>query len=228
MGLVTPMRLTTSWLLLFLLAGALLLTISCAKQEPAMAPEEPPTRGERDRVMSELHGTRKLLLDAIEAVSDERFKAPLGDNQPSPSEAVEALVIRERNLLTAMGAATVTKPAPEAAPEGLSREQREARDAAQAKAFQESLDACVAKIGPDGFRVMPNPAILDGPNLAQGFRAARDANIAFARETTYNFQRRTIKDAACGEIDLRTAMMLQAKLTEKVAEMVASAQAKKK
>lgn len=227
MGLVTSMRFPKFWFSAAALAGALLLSVSCAKQEPAATPEEPPARGERDRVMSELHGTRKLLLDAIDAVSDEKFKAPLGENLPSPSEAVEALVIRERNLLTAMGAATVTQPAPEPAPAGLTREQRDAREAEQAKAFAETLAACMAKIGPDGFRVIPNPAILDGPNLAQGFRAARDANIAFARETTYNLRRRTIKDAACGEMDLRTAMMLQASLTEKVAGMVIGAGAAK-
>jgi hypothetical protein len=224
---VTSMRLSTFWFPLAALAGALLLTVSCAKQEPAAAPEEPPARGERDRVMSELHGTRKLLVDAIGAVSDEKFKAPLGENLPSPSEAVEALVIRERNLLTAMGASEITKPAPEPAPAGLTREQRAAREAEQAKALAETLDACLAKIGQDGFRVIPNPAILDGPNLAQGFRAARDANIAFARETNYSFQRRTIKDAACGEMDLRTAMMLQAKLTDKVVGMVTGAGEKK-
>jgi hypothetical protein len=220
MELVTFMRLSTFWFPLAALAGALLLTVSCAKQEPAAAPEEPPSRGERDRAMSELHGTRKLLLDAIDTASNEKFKGPLGENLPSPSEAVEALVIRERNLLTAMGASEITKPSPEPAPAGLTREQRAAREAEQAKALEETLNACLAKIGADGFRVMPNPAILDGPNLAQGFRAARDANIAFARETNHSFQRRTIKDAACGEMDLRTAMMLQAKLTEKVAEMV--------
>ena len=88
----------------------LLLSASCAKQA-AVTPEEPPSAGS-GTVMSELHATRKELLDAIASVSDEKLKTAVG-NQPSPSEAVEALIIRERNLLTAMGASVLGTGAPE-------------------------------------------------------------------------------------------------------------------
>ncbi|MDZ7637489.1 MAG: hypothetical protein U5J83_04460 [Bryobacterales bacterium] len=204
------------------LAMLFLLSVSCAKQEVPEA-EAPPARGERDRVMSELHASRKLLLDATASIGEEKFKSPMGENRPSPSEAVEALIIRERNLLTAMGASTLGPETAEAEPEGLSREERQARAAEAARKIQSAVDGCVAKIGTDGFRVIPNPANLAAADLAQGFRAARDANLAFVRETDYNLRRRTVKDGACGDIDLMTAMMLQSALTTNVAEMVTAA-----
>ena len=199
-----------------------LLSASCAKQA-TVTPEEPPTRGERDRVMSELHATRKELLDAIASVSDEKLKAAPGENQPSPSEAVEALIIRERNLLTAMGASVLGTEAPEAEPKDLSREQLQARATEAAEKLRNTVDACVAKIGIDGFRVLPNPAGLDGANLTQGFRATRDANIVFVRETNYSLKRRMIKDDTCGDMNLTTALMLQSALTGKVVQMVKAA-----
>lgn len=221
MELVTPMKSCILCFSFATLSLLLLLSASCAKQA-ALTPEEPPSRGERDRVMSELHATRKELLDAIASVSDEKLKTAIG-NQPSPSEAVEALIIRERNLLTAMGASVLGTEAPEAEPKDLSREQLQARAAEAAEKLRNTVEACVDKIGIDGFRVLPNPAGLDGANLTQGFRATRDANIVFARETNYSLKRRIIKDDTCGDMNLTTALMLQSALTGKVAAMVKAA-----
>lgn len=221
MELETPMKSCILCFSFATLSLLLLLSASCAKQA-AVTPEEPPSRGERDRVMSELHATRKELLDAIASVSDEKLKTAVG-NQPSPSEAVEALIIRERNLLTAMGASVLGTGAPEEEPKNLSREQMQARATEAAEKLRNTVDACVAKIGIDGFRVLPNPAGLDGANLTQGFRATRDANIVFVRETNYSLKRRIVKDDTCGDMNLTTALMLQSALTGKVVQMVKAA-----
>ncbi len=222
MELVNPMKSFTLCFSFATLSLLILLLSSCAKQA-APAPEEPPSRGERDRLMSELHATRKILLDAIASVSDEKLKTAAGENQPSPSEAVEALIIRERNLLTAMGASVLGTEPMEAEPKGLSREEMQKRAADAAAKIHSAVDACVEKIGIDGFRVLPSPAGLDGANLTQGFRATRDANIVFVRETNYSLQRRIVKDDKCGDMNLTTALMLQSALTGKVAEMVKAA-----
>lgn len=226
MELVNPMK--SSILCFFSATLPLLLLLSASCSKPAApAPEEPPSRGERDRLMSELHATRKVLLDAIAAVSDEKLKTAAGENQPSPSEAVEALIIRERNLLTAMGGATLsTEPTP-AEPKDLSPEQRQERARELAAKIANTVTACVDKIGIDGFRVLPNPAGLDGANLSQGFKATRDANIVFVRETNYSLDRRIVKDDACGDMNLATALMLQSALTDKAAELVKAAGAVK-
>jgi hypothetical protein len=221
MELVTLMVIRKSWMSAAVAAAMLLFSLSCAK-EVAMAPEPPPARGERDRIMSELHGTRKVLLDVLAKISDEKFKAKMGENQPSPSEAVEALIIRERNLLTAMGASTLNPAADPLDNGGLSAEERQKLAGENAKAMQAAIEGCIAKMEPGDFRVIPNPANLGVVDLTQGFRATRDANIAFARETNYNFRRRTIKDDKCGDMSLTTAMMLQSALTNRVAEMVSS------
>lgn len=222
MELVTLMKSCILCFSFATLSFLLLLSASCAK-EATPAPEEPPARGERDRLMSELHATRKILLDAIASVSDQKLKTPLGENQPSPSEAVEALIIRERNLLTAMGASTLGADSAADEPKELSREERQARGAEAAEKMRDVVDACVMKIGPDGFRVLPNPANLDGANLTQGFRATRDANIVFVRETNYSLRRRMVKDDTCGSMNLTTALMLQSALTIEVAKMVKAA-----
>lgn len=222
MELVIPMKSSFLRFLIATLSFLLLLSTSCAKQE-TLAPEEPPSRGERDRVMSELHATRKVLLDAIAAVSDEKLKSATVENQPSPSEAVEALIIRERNLLTAMGA-SILGPEPAAAEaKDLSPKERQERAGETAAKIRNAVAVCVAKIGIDGFRVLPNPAGLDGANLTQGFRATRDANIAFVREMNYSLSRRIVKDDACGDMNLTTVLMLQSALTDRVAELVKAA-----
>lgn len=222
MGLVTLMKSCILWFSFATLSFLFLLTTSCAKQT-ATAPEEPPARGERDRLMSELHATRKILLDAIASVSDVQLKTSPGENRPSPSEAAEALIIRERNLLTAMGASTLGAEPDAAEPKGLSREEQQARATEAAAKISAAVNGCVAKLGADGFRVLPNPASLDGANLTQGFRATRDANIVFVRETNYSLRRRMVKDDACGDMNLTTALMLQSALTNEVAEMVKAA-----
>ncbi|MCZ2153834.1 MAG: hypothetical protein LC114_08035 [Bryobacterales bacterium] len=204
---------TTSFLLLF---------ASCARKS-APAPEEPPSRGERDRLMSELHASRKTLLDALAAANESKLKEAPDEGHPSPSEAVEALIIRERNLLTLMGASSLSTEATPAEPAGLSAEERQARAAEQEQKVRSVIDGCLPKLREDGLRVLPNPSNLDSANLTQGFRAARDANIVFVRETNYSLDRRLLKDDVCGEINLATALMLESALTDEVAEMVKAA-----
>lgn len=208
-------------LLLAAMSLPLFLT-SCAKQ-PDPGPEEPPTRGERDRLMSELHATRKTLLDALAAASDDKLKAAPDEHHPSPSEAVEALIIRERNLLTSMGASSLGAASAPAEPDGLSPEERRARATAQEQKVHDAVDGCLAKIREHGSRVLPSPSNLDGANLTQGFRAARDANIVFVRETNYSLDRRVLKDDVCGEMNLATALMLEAALTDEIAGAVKAA-----
>ena len=200
----------------------MMLTVSCANQQQP-APETPAARGQRDRVMSELHAARKMLLDAMGTISDEKFKEKMGESQPSPSEAVEALIIRERNLLTAMSSSELDSAVSPLENESLGKEERQRLAQESGEAMRTLIEGCVAKIGPSDFKVVPNPANLGKADLEQGFKVARDANIAFARESSYSFLRRSINDDTCGRMNLQTAMMLQAELTKKVAEMVAGA-----
>ena len=175
------------------------------------------------QVMSELQGTRKLLLDAIDAISDEKLKEKMGENQPSPSEAIEALIMRERNLLTKMSSAELDPAADPLDDERLAQEERQRLSEERTQAMNSAIEGCVAKTGPADFHVMPNPANLGKGDLTQGFRVARDAIIAFARESSYSFSRRSISDEKCGKMNLQTAMMLEAALTAKMADMVKGA-----
>ena len=180
MELVNEMKHSLVWTTTLTTFAVMILSFSCASPEQPVS-ETAASRGQRDRVMSELHATRKQLLDALDTISEEKFKTKMGENQPSPSEAVEALIIRERKLLTAMSSAELDPTVKPANEEAMSREERQRVAQENAQAMQTFIQGCAEKMGPEEFRVVPNPANLGQADLAQGFKVARDDMIAFAR-----------------------------------------------
>lgn len=191
------------------------LASSCATPE-APQPETPPSRGQRDRVMSELHGSRKLLLDALAAVSEEKLAAAGAAGAPSGAEKVAALLEWERDLLAKMQASQVNAPAPAPEPQGLSREERQKRAEEQAAALRARIAACTENYPETAWKPAAGAAAKEA--LEQAFKDARDATITYARETEHNFARRQIEFPKCGQMDLTTAMMLHAELTARLAE----------
>ncbi|MCW5965410.1 MAG: hypothetical protein KIT83_15345 [Bryobacterales bacterium] len=198
-------------------AGLAMVSVSCAKPEDPQ-PEPPPTRGQRDRAMSELHGSRKLFTDAMAAMGADAFVAPGENGAPSPAAKVEALVQLERTLQVAMQNSTVGPAAhPMEQQEGLSREERQKRNEEAAASMRTVIAACLDKY-PDSAWAPSGDAAKPKADLEATFREARDATIAYARETEHNFLRRQVEFPNCGTIDLMTAMMAQAELTAKVSE----------
>lgn len=173
--------------------------------------------------MSELHGARKLLSDALESVSAERLATPGAGETASPAEAVEALMHLELTIQSAMqNSSPGTVPHPTEA-EGLSREEQQKLNEESDAAMQAAITSCLEQYPIGEFRPPAGMVVRTGEELASAFRTARDGTIQYARETEHNFLRRKIELSQCGSMDLRTAMMLQAELTAKVAEVVKAA-----
>lgn len=200
-----------------ILASLAFLTGSCAAPPPAPEPETPPSRGQRDRVMSELHGSRKLLTDVLAVISEEKLAAPGAEGLPSLAEQVAALVEWERTLLANMQASQVSAAAPQPEPTGLSREERQKRNEEQAAAMRARLAGCMENYPATAWKPTAT-AQLSKAALEQSFREARDATITYARETTHNFARRQVEVPKCAPMDLTDAMMFQAEMTAKLAE----------
>ncbi len=198
-------------------AGLALMSTGCGKAAvPEQAVEPPPARGHRDRVMSELHGTRKQLTDALTTMSAEAFAAAGKDSAASPAAKVATLIQVEKALQASMqGSAPGAMPHPMEDSEGLSREERLKRNEEFASAIQSAAAGCLEKYPESAWTLGSGTAKADAETE---FRAVRDATIAYARETPHNLLRRTVEFPNCGPMNLMTAMMTQAELTAKLAE----------
>jgi hypothetical protein len=183
------------------------------------APEPPPTRGQRDRVMSELHGSRKLLGDAIEAAVPAKFSAG-SEDAASPATAVAALIQMEQGLLDALQNSTPVDAAHPTESDSLSREERQRLNEESAAAMRKMIDGCIDRIPASGMKASADAASASPEEMLASFRSTRDNTILYARETEHSFLRRKIDVAACGSVDLMTGMMLHAELTSRVADYV--------
>lgn len=198
------------------IAGLALFSAGCATTE-APQPEPPPAKGQRDRVMSELHGSRKLLTDAMAAVSADAFGAAGPADAPSAATKVEALVALERALQAAMQNSVAGADPHPLEQEGLSREERQQRNEEFAATMRTKIAACLEKYPDTAWKGSGNSSAPKA-DLERNFREVRDATITYARETQHNFLRREIEFPQCGSMELMTAMMAQAELTAKMAE----------
>ncbi|MCU0227997.1 MAG: DinB family protein [Bryobacterales bacterium] len=201
------------------LAGLALFSSGCgAPKPPETAVEPPPVRGHRDRVMSELHGTRKQLTDALTAMSAEAFVAPGKEASPSAAARLATLVRVEKALLEAMqGSKPGTAAHPMEESEGLSREERQKRYEEFTASMQSSAAACLERY-PESAWAAGSADAKPKADAEAEFRTVRDATIAYARETPHNFLRRTVEFPGCASMNLMTAMMTQAELTGKLVE----------
>lgn len=76
---------------------------------PLSAGAQELSQGDRDRVLSHLHGTRKLTLDATAGLTEAQWKFKPADDKWSIAEVVEHLALAERALL-AMTQKTLASP----------------------------------------------------------------------------------------------------------------------
>ncbi|MCS7315298.1 MAG: DinB family protein [Bryobacterales bacterium] len=138
---------------------------------PAVLCSQSLSRGERDYAMSQLHATRKMLLDAVQDVSPAQWKFKPAPDRRSIAECVEHIVLAEdfitekvRQLLQDP-AQTDRKPVPED-----DAVYRQAADPARAPALGG------AALSPRGRFALPEDA-------AQAFRQRRDRTIAYIATT---------------------------------------------
>jgi hypothetical protein len=93
--------------------------------------------------MSELHGSRKLLGDALEAADPAKFGAAGSGDTASAAVAVAALIQMERALLDVLQNSKPVGTAHPSENEGLSREERQRMSEESAAAMRNMVNSCV-------------------------------------------------------------------------------------
>jgi DinB family protein len=137
----------------------------------AAAPLE---RGERDRAMSELHATRKMLLDSISGLSEAQWKFKAGPDRWSIAECAEHILLAE-DALFHIATEKILKGTPASAPQANAKD----RDAEVLRATADRTHKAQA---PEMLRPVsgkwPTPAAA-----AEEFRKRRDRTIAYIDTT---------------------------------------------
>jgi hypothetical protein len=145
-------------------------------------------QGDRDRALSHLHGTRKLLLDQVAGLSEAQWKFKPADDKWSLAEVVEHLVLTEKGLFgmtlkVAEGPAVATPPANKTTDEAILK-------------MVPNRDTKVK--APDMF--VPTGRFGIGAPLVQQYKDARAATLNFTRETKLDL-RHHISDSPMGPTD---------------------------
>lgn len=193
-----------------LCAGFALVSAGCSSPQTGTGAEEKPaSRGQRNPILSELHGSRKLLSDALAA-----------NPATTQAGAVEALIRMETELLTAMKGAVLSPDPHPLEREGLAREELQQLGRETEEASRSAIDGCLEKLSGGALATPEGVTPRSATELGEAFRSERDATLAFVRESEFSFYRRTIEHPQCGSMNLATAFMLQAELSTKVAENV--------
>ncbi len=145
-------------------------------------------QGDRDRTLSHLHGTRKLLLDQVAGLTDAQWKFKPADDKWSLAEVVEHLVLTEKGLFgmtvkVAEGPAVATAPANKTTDEAILK-------------MVPNRDTKVK--APEMF--VPTGRFGIGDPLVKQYKDARAATLDFTRTTRLDL-RHHISDSPMGPTD---------------------------
>jgi hypothetical protein len=134
------------------------------------------SKGDRDFMLSHLHGARKLTLDAVAGLTEAQWKFKPAADRWSIAEVIEHLILAERGLFRMTE--KIVKGAPVAVlPEGKPADETVLKNAGTRDPGTKS---------PPMFE--PKGAFRVGEPLTAEYRAARDATIGFVRETTLDLR----------------------------------------
>ncbi|MBI4877408.1 MAG: DinB family protein [Acidobacteria bacterium] len=166
---------------------------------------QPLSRGERDRAMSELHATRKRLLDAIASLSEAQWKFKPAPEVWSIAQIADHLVVSEAELFGMIQNKILTSPA----------------DPAKGGAKRVKDDE-VLKVMPDRSQKRTAPDFLApaGKWPAQSaavseFKKRRDANIVYVGNTQDELRSHFGEHRAVGNLDAYQWFLVIASHTER-------------
>lgn len=174
------------------------------------------SQGERDYAVSALHGTRKLFLDTLAPLSEAQMKWKPAPNVWSVAEVAEHIAVSE-DFLPAIVTKMLAAPA---TPE-------------KKKANPRETDYMLIKVLPQRDQKAQAPEPLkpsgkypDKTALIKAFRAARDRNIAYVRETSDDLRVHFSPHPVFGELDALQWYILMAGHSERhilqIREVIAS------
>ena len=133
------------------------------------------SKGDRDRGLSELHGARKLTLDAVAGLTAAQWRFKPAPERWSIAEVMEHLVITERALLGMTRKLAASTPSSEPSPMKDDELLQMLTDRRQPVAAPETL-APTGRFGP-------------GAENAHQYRTARDESLDFLRSTPEDLRR---------------------------------------
>jgi uncharacterized damage-inducible protein DinB len=180
---------------------------------PAAAVPQGLTRGERDRAMSELHATRKQLLDAVEGLSAAQWTFKPSDSAWSIAETAEHLAMSEDALF-----------------EMVTRKLMAAPPQPERKAEVKGKDEIVLKTIADRSTRVKAPASLTPKGrspeaVVKHFRESRDRTIAYIETTPGDLRSHISEGGGMGPLDAYQYILFISAHTARHLEQIREVQA---
>jgi hypothetical protein len=179
------------------------------------APDQSLNQGERDRALSALHGSRRMLLDAVGGLSAAQWKFKPAPEAWSAAEIVEHLAVTEEMILGRVEGPMMESPAQE-----VNRTEAAKRDQmvlANVPVRDQKFQA------PDGLR--PAGRYKDGKGALEAFKASRETTRAFVERTPLALRAHAVPHPALGPLDAYQWILLIAAHTERHVAQIAEVKA---
>ncbi len=170
------------------------------------------SQGERDRAMSELHATRKQLLDAVNGLTDAQLKWKAAPEKWSVLEVAEHLAVTEQEVF------------------GMVAQSLKGPGDAEKRVGIKVKDEDILRMVPDRSRKFQAPETIRPTgrwktigDLLQEFKARRDRTIEFVEKTPADLRNYVLPHPAFGPIDAYQWMLLLAGHTERHVKQIREA-----
>ncbi|MGJ5820772.1 DinB family protein [Paludibaculum fermentans] len=148
-------------------------------------------QGERDYALSALHASRKLMLDTVSGLSEAQLKWKPAPNSWSIMEIAEHIEITEETLPQLVAAAMKSPATPE-------KKQADPRQTDYA--LMKNVPLRDKKLqAPEN--IQPKGRFTKIADLEKAFRAARDRDITYIRETKDDLRNHFSTHPALGDLD---------------------------
>jgi len=167
-------------------------------------PAQSLSRGERDRALSALHGTRKMLLDIAESVTPAQWNFKPAPEVWSIAEIAEHIALSEDLLAKAAAQALAAPGDPEKLKLAAGKDQT---ILTQVPVRDQKFKA------PES--ITPKQTFASREALVSAFKASRDRNIAFIRDTGADLRGHSADHPALGPMDAYQWYLLIASHTER-------------
>ena len=162
-----------------------------------MLSAEPIAPDDRSKALSHLHATRKVFLDSIEGLSEAQWNFKPAPDRWSIAECAEHIAVSEDSLFETVTAILKSPP-----------------DAADKRALTKGKDELIVKMLQDRSRKVKAPEFLlpkqrwpGRAELTAHFKASRDRNIAWIRDTQDDLRAHLMEHPVLKELDAYQAIL---------------------
>jgi len=178
---------------------------------PLVTLGQPLTQGERDRILSELHASRKLFLDSLAGLTPEQLNFKPAPDRWSIRDVAEHLILTEDFLFE-----TITQKLLQSTPqpEKATEEQKKKDNLVLERLLDRSEKAqAPSNLQPSGRWKTPE-------ELSAAFKERRDRTLAWVRETQAPLRHYLAPFPGLGELDAYQWLLVIAGHTERHVEQI--------